>query len=126
MIRQIEVTVLAATTVASSNITKIKTCKGTLSKVVVRPAPGPNWEVYFRILHMHNAIIPDSNSEWIPLEREALEFYPHFTEWKGLYELTIEFCSPQANYPHVIQIEIDIQETPDIVETMQDFIAKGL
>jgi hypothetical protein len=126
MIRQIEVTVEPSTTAINPNITEIKIGQGLLSRVVVRPAPGPNWEVYFRLMHMDNSIVPDIKGEWIPLEKDALIFTPNFNDWKGVLRLNVELCSPEAKYKHTIQVEIEIEEKPSIVDTLHEFIQKGL
>ena len=125
MIKQFAITVQPQITATNPDSYKIELCKGILSSVVIRPANGPNWEVYTRILHFENAIIPDDNDEWIPLERISLAFAPMFTDWKDIYNMTIEICSPQARFAHTIQYEITVNELATTEELLTDFIAKG-
>jgi len=84
--------------------------KGILSHVSVRPANGPNWELYIRFLHLESPFIPDDTEEWIPLERTALDFYPQFSDWHDIYVIKVQLCSPQARYPHTVQIELTVDE----------------
>lgn len=126
MITQLEVTVQPQVLATVPDRYILNVAKGVLTKVGIRPAPGPNWEVYTRILHFENAIIPDDNDEWIPLEREALYFYPEFSDWKGVYSLTIEICSPEARFPHTVQFDIDVSEKATSRELMEQMVKAGL
>lgn len=126
MIVQIEITVPAGTSVNEPIIEKLSLCKGTLTRFIVRPPPGPNWEVYTRLLHFENSVVPNDNDEWIPLERETLEFTPNFNDWKDVYELSIEVCSPQAKYRHIIQYELEVNELGTTGELINDLIQRGM
>jgi hypothetical protein len=97
-----------------------------LSHVRIRPAAGPNWEVYTRILHLENPIIPDHNEEWIPLESIALDFFPDFSDWSGIYKIKIQICSPDARFSHTVQYEITLNEKQSLVDLFSSFVNKGL
>lgn len=104
----------------------IKLGKGTLSHISVRPANGPNWEVYIRFLHLESPFIPNDANEWVPLERIALDFYPNFTLWHDIYAIKVQLCSPQARYPHTVQIEIALQEVETTEQLLDKLISEGL
>jgi len=126
MITQLEITVQPQVQPDNPDRYTLNVAKGVLTKVGIRPAPGPNWEVYTRILHFENAIIPDDNDEWIPLEREALYFYPDFSGWKGVYTLTIEICSPESRFPHTVQFELTIAEKATSRDLIEQMVGAGL
>ena len=125
MIKQLAITVQPQITATNPDSYRIKLCKGVLSSVVIRPANGPNWEVYTRMLHFENAIIPDDNDEWIPLEGTALEFYPMFSDWNDIHNITIEICSPKARFAHTVQYEITVNESITTEQLLGNFIALG-
>lgn len=110
MIRHCQLTVDEQTQATSPEELSIEVCNGTLTKVVVSPTIGPNWEVYFRLIHFEDVIIPSSDNEWIPLERETLIFLPDFNDWESIYELKVQLCSPQAKYAHTVQVTLEISE----------------
>ena len=125
MIKQMAITVQPGITAIEPDEYTIKLGKGTLSHVSVRPANGPNWEVYIRFLHLESAIIPNDNDEWIPLERVALDFYPQFTLWHDIYAVKVQLCSPQARYPHTVQVELTLAEHKTTDQLMELFIKEG-
>lgn len=125
MIQQIEITVPPKVTLKAPISVTVGLAVGTLSTVVITPPPGPNWEVYTRILHLENAIIPDDNTQWIPLERVALVFNPVFSDWKGIYKIVVEACSPQARYHHTIQYTFEVIETKTQSQLLANLIDKG-
>lgn len=126
MIIQKECTVIAETSSVIPFELLVGCGKGTLTKVTIRPAFGPNWEVYTRILHLENPIVPDNTSEWIPLERDMLTFNLHFNEWKGIYALKIQLCSPQARYDHTVQYDFEIDEQLTIAQLMGRMLRLGM
>ena len=126
MIKQLAITVQPGVTSANPDEYSIKMGKGTLSQVTVRPANGPNWEVYIRFLHLESAIIPNDNDEWIPLERIALDFYPNFTLWHDIYAIKVQLCSPQARYQHTVQIEVTLDEYATTEQLLDKLITEGM
>ena len=126
MIRQFEVTIEPGVTSSNPNETIVRLGKGVLSHVSIRPAPGPNWEVYIRFLHLESPVIPNDAEEWIPLEREKLDFYPNFDLWKEIYVIKVQLCSPQARYPHKIQIELTLAESESTEQLLSKLISEGL
>lgn len=126
MIQQIEITVQPGVTAKAPISVIVGLSLGTLSTVSITPPPGPNWEVYTRILHLENAIIPDDNTEWIPLERNTQVFNPLFSDWKGIVKVVVEICSPQARYPHTIQYTFEVIESQTQEQLLSEFIEKGL
>lgn len=125
MIVQMEYTVNPSVTANNPDEYLIKLGKGTLTEVTVTPAPGPNWEVYIRFLHLENPIIPDDVNEWIPLERTRLEFHPMFDQWSEIYVLKVQLCSPQARYPHNVQVMVTLQEQETNEQLLSSLIEKG-
>jgi len=77
-------------------------------------------------MHLDNAIIPDDNSQWIPLERNTLIFNVLFDVWKGIYKVEVQLCSPQARYPHTIQYAFEVLEQKTLQQSFADLIEKGL
>lgn len=125
MIRQVEITVSPQTTAKVPEQVEIRLGKGVLSDVRIQPAFGPNWEVYTRILHMENSIIPDVKGQWIPLEASLLVFNPQFDEWLGIYVVKIELCAPQARFSHTIQYSLTLSEKPSIADIFAKFVRMG-
>ena len=110
MIKQMALTVEPGITADNPDEYAVKLGKGTLSQVSVRPANGPNWEVYIRFLHLESPIIPNDSEEWIPLERVALDFYPKFDDWHDIYAVKVQLCSPDARYSHTVQVALTLDE----------------
>lgn len=125
MIKQVAITVEPGVTASSPDEYLIKLGKGTLSQVSIRPASGPNWEVYIRLLHLESAIVPNDNDEWIPLEKWALEYYPNFNLWKDIYQVKIQMCSPQARYAHTVQVELKLTEERTTEQLLDALIQEG-
>jgi len=125
MIQHVEITVQPRVTAKAPTTETVGLALGVLSIVVIIPAPGPNWEVYTRILHLENAIIPDDNTQWLPLERNPLVFNPMFSDWKGIPKVVIEVCSPQARYPHTIQYLFEVSERETERQLLSSLIKKG-
>ena len=98
---------------------------GVLTNVSIFSAPGPNWEVYTRLLHLENSIIPDDNSQWLALDGTPLTFMPMFLDWKGIYKVVIEICSPQARYSHTVQYLLEVSEQKTQQQLLSDLIDKG-
>ena len=125
MIKQIAIKVQPGVTADNPDEYVIKLSKGTLSKVSIRPASGPNWEVYIRLLHLESAIIPNDNDEWIPLEKWALDYFPEFTLWKDIYAVKVQICSPEARYPHTVQVLLSLTEHATTDQLMDKLIKEG-
>lgn len=126
MIKQMALTVQPGITPDNPDEYTVKLGKGTLSYVSVRPADGPNWEVYIRFLHLESAIIPNDNDEWIPLERVALEFYPKFDDWHNIYKVKVQLCSPQARYAHTVQVLLTLDEFASTEQLLDKLIQEGM
>ena len=126
MIQQIEITVQPRVTPSNPTIETVGLAMGILSTVAIIPPFGPNWEVYTRVLHLDNAIVPDDNSQWVPLERNPLVFNVLFDGWKGIFKVNIEICAPQARYPHTIQYIFEVLEQRTQQQLLADLIEKGL
>jgi len=126
MIKQMSLTVQSGVTPDNPDEYTVKLGKGTLSHVSVRPANGPNWEVYIRFLHLESAIIPNDNDEWIPLERIALDFYPKFDDWHDIYKIKVQLCSPQARFSHTVQVQITLDEFASTEQLLDKLIQEGM
>jgi len=105
--------------------TTVKLCNGTLSRVVVRPPPGPNWEVYFKLTYREVSILPIEELEWIPLEQYPVDATLNWSEWDGTYDVNVLFCSPDARFEHTIVVDFEIDEKPSLVKLFTDFVQKG-
>lgn len=120
-----QITVTPGISASAPIITTIKLCKGTLKRVIFRPAPGPNWEVYGKLLYREFHLFPRDTSEWLALEAIPILIEPDWNDWDGLYAVDIWCCSPTARYTHNIQIELEVQETPTLAELFHNFIQMG-
>lgn len=98
---------------------------GTITAISVIPAIGPNWEVFFRFLHLENAFIPDSNSDWIPVESFKLDFAPQFNDWLDVYKIKLQVCAPQAKYKHSLHVIITLRETSTTSQAIESLIKVG-
>jgi len=125
MFKSIEITVYSKTLSTTPKQAVIELCKGTLRQIVLRPAFGPNWEVYARVKYREYLLWPNDESEWVPLERYPVEILPNWSNWDGTYDITIELCSPQARFNHNVVVDIDVDEQPSFLTLFKDFIAKG-
>lgn len=126
MIIHLEVTIQPSIQPTDPSEYVIPLAKGTLTRVQISPAPGPNWEVYCRVLHFENPIIPDNTDEWIPLERESLVFYPNYDNWNKIYSITLQLCSPQARYSHTIQFIFELTEKESSDVLLAEILKKGM
>lgn len=104
---------------------EIKLAKGTLTKITFDVPTGPKGEVYLRVLHLENSILPDVTNQWIPVSGGFYSFVPLFNDWKNVYQLQLEGCSPQARYPHTIEVLFEVSEKGTIVEALQSFLRMG-
>lgn len=125
MHKTVTVTVPPQTTATNPVQEYVKLAKGTLDKVVIRPAPGPNWEVYIKVKYREFSLIPLNDDEWIPLERWPVEVNPEFDSWDGGYEMLIECCSPGARYSHTVEVEFHVLEKLSIRQMVQAFVSGG-
>lgn len=125
MIRTAELTITPAVKATEPRELTIKLTKGTLTQVRVASAPGVNWEVYFRILHLENAIIPDANDQWIALSGGVLEYDVYHTDWHDVYNIVIQMCAPQARYSHTVNFTFVLQETPTAEQSILSLIEMG-
>jgi hypothetical protein len=110
-----------------SNRTKdtIKVGKGTLTKVTFYSAPGVNGEVYARVLHFENSIVPNETNEWIELQGTVQSFNLSFDDWHDIYNIDVEICAPQARFIHKINLELEISEHSTVVQLLTEFIKMG-
>jgi len=104
---------------------EIKLAKGTLVSVTFDVPPGSNGEVFLRILHFENSIIPDMVDEWIPIISGRYVFNPQFSDWKNVRKVQLEGCAPQARYPHTIEVGLDINEVGTLADLLKGFIGMG-
>jgi hypothetical protein len=104
---------------------ELKLGKGTLTRVTFDVPPGSNGEVYLRVLHLENSIIPDVVDQWIPVSGGLYEFTPNYNEWKGVYKIQLEGCSPQARYNHTIEVTLHLDEIGTVAQLMQGLIRMG-
>ena len=125
MIISISITVPAGTLPATPIRQEIKLAKGTLVQVTFDVPPGSNGEVYLRILHFENSIIPDMVDEWIPVISGRYVFNPQFSDWKNVRKVQLEGCAPYARYPHTIEVSLDVNEVGTLAELLKGFIGMG-
>lgn len=120
-----QTTVAQGTTPKDPIVTKVKVCAGTITKITIKPAPGPRGEVYAKIRYRENSIFPQNEDEWIPLETYPVEITPMWSDWDGTYVISLLFCAPQARYSHIVDVDIEILETPTINQAFDKFVMKG-
>jgi len=123
--KSISVTVPAKRQEENPLSTIVKLCDGTLSRVVVRPPPGPNWEVYFKLMYRETSILPVEELEWIPLEQYPVDATLNWSEWDGTYDVNVLFCSPDARFEHTIVVDFEVDEKPSLVKLFTDFVQRG-
>lgn len=126
MFKSISTTVPAGTQADDPIQTPVKLCGGTITRVVIRPAIGPQWEVYTKILYRETSIIPGEEEEWIPLERDPVVIEPQWNLWDGTYVIDILLCSPEARFSHTIVYDIAVLESMTEVQAIEDLISRGL
>lgn len=125
MIISTSLVVPALTTVGGAIREEIKLGKGTLTRVTFDVPPGANGEVYLRVLHLENSIIPDVVNEWIPVSEGKYDFNPLFSEWKDIYKVMLEGCSPGAKFSHSIEVMFELNEVGTFQELLSGFIRIG-
>lgn len=125
MYRCILVTVPPQTSAETPLRTTVKLTKGTLYQVTIQSPPGPNWEVYTRVLYREHSLIPVDKNLWVPLEEHTIEVLLNWNDWDGTYTLFVDCCSPDARFSHDILFSFEIIEQATLIDVFLDFIAKG-
>lgn len=118
MYRSVECTVPAGTEADDPYSETVKLAKGTLRRVSIRPAPGPNWEVYARVRYREFSLFPIDDDEWVTLERDPINIETNWDSWDGTYDMTVEFCSPDARFQHKVNVEFEVDEKPTLQEIL--------
>lgn len=126
MFSSVETTIPAGTLPEAPVRTFIKLCAGTIIKIVINSAPGVRGEVYAKIKYRESSIFPQDEDEWVPLAGYPVELNPDWSNWDGTYVISAVFCSPQAIYSHIVDVDIEVLETPTISQALVDFVEKGL
>jgi len=126
MFKSIEVTVPAGTQPETPVRIPLSLCKGTIKSITLRPAPGPQWELYAKVQYRETPLVPFDESEWIALERDAVLSQPNWSRWDGTYVIDILGCSPQARFNHTFIVDVEVEEGMTMVEAIQDLISRGL
>ena len=120
-----EIVVEKGTTATAPQITTVGLGKGVLQRVTIRPAPGPNWEVYAKVVYREFSLLPLNHDDWVALERYPVEVFPNWSNWDGTYDMEVWTCSPQARFNHTIQVEFEIEENNTVIQLLKDFISRG-
>jgi len=94
--------------------------------VTLRPAEGPNWELYAKIVYRETSLVPFDETEWIPLERDTVESLLNWARWDGTYVIDIYACSPQARFSHTFIVDVEVEEGMTMVQAILDLISRGL
>lgn len=126
MFKSISVTVPPGTRPEAPVHIPLKLCKGTIISITIRPAVGPNWELFAKIGYRETSLIPFDETEWIPLERDPVVSQLNWSRWDGTYDIDIYGCSPQARFVHTFIVEVEIEEGMTTVEAILDLISRGL
>jgi len=110
MYKDYELTVAAGTTEASPTefIKPFPACM--IEQVTITFPKGPNREVYTRILHEAENVIPIDPEEWINGEDESVVIVTNWQNWDNLYRLRIQMCSPGARLSHKVIYRFDLGE----------------
>lgn len=125
MFTSTETTIPAGTTPKDPVITKVKLCDGTVTQITIRPADGPRGEVYAKVRYRESSIFPQDEDEWVPLEAYPVVITPMWSHWDGTFVLNLVFCSPLARYSHIVDVEIEVLESPTVAQALDSFILKG-
>jgi len=125
VIVSLALTVPAGTAVEDAERREIKLAEGSLVRVRFDVPPGANGEVYLRVLHLEDSIVPDVTDQWIPLTGGVLDFAPGFSDWQGVFKLQLEGCSPGALYSHTIECQFEVDEGGGLVGLFERFIGLG-
>lgn len=104
----------------------VKLGKGTLTKASFHSAPGVNGEIYARIMHFENSLVPDETDEWITLTGTRQEYQLHFNDWNAVHTLAVEICAPDAKFSHRINVELETEEDLTLPQLFKAFIKGGL
>lgn len=126
MYKSISVLVPAGTQPTEPVQELVKLCEGTITSIVIRPAIGPQWELYAKVMYREIAIFPFDATEWIPLEQYPIEIHPNWNRWDGTYVIEILGCSPDARFNHTFSVDIEVEEGLTEVEAILDLISRGL
>lgn len=126
MIISREYTVEPKTSLVDKIIDPVKLGKGTLTKISFHSASGVNGEVYVRIIHFEDSLVPNETDEWIPLTGTRQEYHLQFSNWQTIPVVTIEICAPDARFTHKINIEIELTEELTLPQLFKAFIKGGL
>ncbi len=126
MFKSIAVTVDPGTKPDAPKQVSLELCEGTIKSIAIRPAVGPQWELYCKIVYREVSIIPFDDTEWIPLERDVVVSNPNWSRWDGTYVIDILGCSPAARFTHTFIVDIEVEEGQTVVEAIQDLISRGL
>lgn len=104
----------------------VKLGKGTLRKVSFHSAPGVNGEIYVRIIHFENSIVPDESGQWITLTGARQEYQLHYNDWNEVPMISVEICAPEAKFSHRINVEMETEEELTLPQLFKAFIKGGL
>jgi hypothetical protein len=126
MYKSISITVPPGTQSDSPLETSVKLCDGTIKAIHIRPAVGPQWELYTKIEYRETPLVPSEDAEWIPLERDIISAYPNWRRWDGTYYIVILSCSPAARFTHNYIVDIEVEEGMTMVEAIMDLITRGI
>lgn len=125
MIINQEVTTPQQTPSTSPVQTVLKVGKGTLERVMIDVPDGPNWELFVRLRHLEHTIVPFEQDEWLAVNGHLYIYTPQFNDWKDVHTLTIDTCSPQAVYEHIIQITLEINEIGTVSQLLGRLLRLG-
>lgn len=125
MFKSISITIPPGTPADEPIETSVKLCDGTIRRITIKPAIGPQWELYTKIIYRESSIIPTDESQWIPLEREAVIVEPNWARWDGTYIIDILGCSPDARFSHSFVVDIEVEEGLTTVQALEDLILRG-
>jgi hypothetical protein len=126
MYKSISITVPPGTQPDDPLQTSVKLCDGTIVAIHIRPAVGPQWELYTKIEYRETPLVPSEDAEWIPLEREIISTHPNWRRWDGTYYIDILSCSPEARFTHTYVVDIEVEEGMTTVQAILDLISRGL
>jgi hypothetical protein len=125
VILSVALTVPYKTPVSSPVRLELSCGKGTLTQVSFDVPPGANGELYLRVLHLENSIVPDTIDEWVPVNGNLYRFQPNFSDWQGVYRVILEGCSPDARYAHTVEVALEIDEVGTVAQILQGLLKMG-
>lgn len=108
MVHEHDITVIAGTTDANPQITRVKLQKGVIHKYEIYFPPGCTNLVYVRIKHGLYQVWPSNTPGTHKGDGVTLSFREHYELKTQPYEFTVVTSAPSATYNHTITVRFAV------------------